>query len=152
MSNDFDFLLGSWRVVNTRLEKWLCGCRDWIEFESTHEERRLKLGEGTVAFHQYMLDNVAYERNVLRSYHAKHDFWSIDRLDVRTQLVMHPLEGTFWENKGSFLSRGKLDSLDVLIHVEWTKICATFASWEQSLSKDNGKTWETTWVMDFFRQ
>ncbi len=151
MSSDFDFLLGTWRVMNTRLSRWLCGSREWMEFESLHEERKLSSGQGTVAYHQYVMDRVPYERNILRSYNERFDYWKIDRLDGRTNLVMTPLEGTFWENKGSFISRGNLDTRDVLIHVEWTRICETYASWEQALSKDNGRTWETSWVMEFLR-
>lgn len=152
MSNDFDFLLGQWKVMNFRLKRWLKNCREWEEFESFHEERRLTSGPGTVALHQYIKDQVPYERSVLRSYNEKFDFWKIDRLDERTSLVMNPLTGTFWENKGSFISHGYVGLRDVLVHVEWTKICKTFASWEQALSKDGGKTWETNWVMEFHKK
>jgi len=151
MSNDFDFLLGQWKVINTRLDTWLCGCREWIEFESRHEERKLSSGLGTVALHQYTMDRVPYERSVIRSYNEKLDYWKIDRLDERTSLVINPLQGTFWDNKGSFISRGNLGTRDVLVHVEWTKVCETYACWEQALSKNNGKSWETNWVMEFFR-
>lgn len=151
MSNDFDFLLGRWQVANSRRSRWLSDCREWMEFESYHEERKLSSGLGTVAYHQYMIDQVPYERSVLRSYNDRFDFWKIDRLDDRTNLVMHPLKGTFWNDKGYFISRGSLRSMDVLVHVEWSRICETYAYWEQALSKDNGKTWETTWLMEFFR-
>lgn len=151
MSNDFDFLLGEWKVINSRLETWLSGSREWIEFESLHEERKLTTGLGTVALHQYTMDQVTYERSVIRSYDQKLDYWKIDRLDGRTSLVMHPLQGTFWENKGSFISQGNLGARDVLVHVEWTNVCETYACWEQALSKDNGRSWETNWVMEFFK-
>lgn len=152
MSTDFDFLLGRWRVSNTRLARWLSNSRDWMEFESQHEERRLSSGQGTVAYHQYVLNDVTYERGILRSYNERFDFWKIDRLDGQAILSMMPLKGTFSLNKGFFLSRGTLRSLDVLVHVEWTRICETFACWEQALSKDNGRTWETNWIMEFFKQ
>lgn len=151
MSNDFDFLLGRWTVLNQRLTQWLDGSNEWMEFESTHEERKLRSGQGTVAYHQYMMDRVPYERNIIRSYNERWDFWKIDRLDGKTSLVMTPLQGTFWENKGSFVSQGTLNSHPVLVWVEWSRICETYASWEQALSKDNGRTWETNWVMEFFR-
>lgn len=151
MSNDFDFLLGRWTVLNQRLTQWLDGSNEWMEFESTHEERKLRSGQGTVAYHQYVMDRVPYERNIIRSYNERWDLWKIDRLDAKTSLVMTPLQGTFWQNKGSFVSRGTMDSLPVLVWVEWSRICETYASWEQALSKDNGRTWETNWVMEFFR-
>lgn len=151
MSNDFDFLLGRWKVVNQRLTQWLDGSHEWMEFESTHEERKLSSGWGTVAYHQYIMDRIPYERNIIRSYNERWDSWKIDRLDGRTSLVMSPLQGTFWQNKGCFVSQGTLNSLPVLVWVEWSRICESYASWEQALSKDNGRTWETNWVMEFFR-
>jgi hypothetical protein len=151
MSNDFDFLLGGWRVMNTRLTKWLSECTEWTEFESFHQEKKMSTGEGNFALHQYVLNQTFHERSVLRSYDSKLDFWKIDRLDDMTSLFMSPLKGTFWSNKGSFISTGKLGAKDVLVWVEWTKICKTFASWEQALSPDNGRTWETNWVMEFWK-
>jgi len=151
MSNDFDFLLGKWKVLNTRLTRWLCDCREWMEFESEHEERKLSSGKGTVAYHQYIVDRVPFERNILRSYNERFDYWKIDRLDGHANLLISPLQGTFWENKGSFLSRGTLESRNILVHVEWTHISENYASWEQALSKDNGRSWETGWVMEFFK-
>jgi hypothetical protein len=151
MSNDFDFLLGGWRVMNTRLARWLNDCTEWVEFESFHQEKKLSTGLGNIAHHQYVLGQAFHERTVLRSYNNQYDFWKIDRLDDMTTLLMSPLKGTFWSNKGSFLSTGKLDTKDVLVWVEWTKICKTFACWEQALSPDNGKTWETNWVMEFWK-
>lgn len=152
MNNDFDFLLGRWRVMNRRLTNWLGGSGRWEEFESSHEERKLNSGAGNVAYHQFVLDRVPYERTVLRSYNPTLDFWKIDRLNGMTNLVTSPLLGTFWQNKGSFISKGYLDTRSVLVWVEWTCIGDSFASWEQALSADQGETWETNWVMDFFRK
>jgi hypothetical protein len=33
----------------------------------------------------------------------------------------------------------------------WSRITATSAHWEQALSSDGGKTWETNWIMEFQR-
>lgn len=151
MSSDFDFLIGNWRVFNSRLKTLFNDCTDWINFESIHHEHRLKSGNGNFATHHYVVDKTLYERSVIRSYNSKFDYWKIDRLDNMTKLMMSPLTGTFWRNKGAFLSRGFLETKEILVWVEWTKICDTFASWEQAMSEDNGKTWETNWVMEFYR-
>ena len=34
-ANDFDFLIGDWRVHHRRLKERLAGNHDWIEFEGT---------------------------------------------------------------------------------------------------------------------
>lgn len=151
MRNDFDFLIGEWKVFNTRLEQWLSNCQHWLEFESRHIEKHLHWG-GTVALHHYLLDNIPFERSVLRTYSQFLDFWKIDRLDTITKLTMAPLTGTFWSNKGSFIANGRFENKSVLVSVEWTKICTTYACWEQALSTDNGKTWETNWIMEFYKK
>ena len=152
MSNDFDFLLGNWKVVNTRLKDWLCDSKIWIEFESEHTEKRLEDGNGNFAFHQYTRQGSIIERSVLRLYDEQSQYWKINRVDSWSDLLIPSLHGTFWQNKGSFLSKGIFHGIDVLVWVEWTKICKTYACWEQALSSDNGRTWETNWQMEFFRR
>jgi len=33
----------------------------------------------------------------------------------------------------------------------WSKITPTSAQWEQAFSTDEGKTWDTNWIMTFKR-
>lgn len=152
MVTDFDFLIGNWRVVNTRLQDWLCDCTKWVEFESEHHERKLQKGNGNIAFHHYSDNGLLVERSVIRSYDKHYDFWNINRIDLWTGLSMPSLKGTFWQNKGCFLTKGLFKNVEVLVWVEWTRICKTYACWEQALSSDNGKKWETNWQMEFFKK
>src|SRR2546430_17479319 len=41
--NDFDFLVGKWKMHNRHLDKRLANCRTWTEFDSSDrsEERRV---------------------------------------------------------------------------------------------------------------
>lgn len=151
MSSDFDFLIGGWQVFNQKLERWFDQSAQWLEFESHHHEKKRLQGEGTIAHHYYTLQNTVYERNVIRSYNAAQDFWKIDRLDGMSSMIMAPLTGTFWNNKGAFVSKGIWNSADILIWVEWTKICNTYACWEQACSIDKGHSWQTNWVMEFYK-
>ncbi len=151
MSGDFDFLLGNWKVVNTRLQQWLAGCTAWVEFESYHTERKLQDGTGNVALHHYALDYALFERSIIRHYEPRWDYWTIDRLDGASALMMSPLKGTFGSNKGAFLSRGVYAYKAVLVWVEWTRICQNYVCWEQALSADEGRSWEKNWMMEFFR-
>ena len=151
VGNDFDFLIGQWRVVNSRLRHWLCDSTDWFEFESVHTEKKLASGLGTFAMHEYLLEGSAFARSVLRQYSPSDQFWKICRMDAMSPVKFSELIGSFWAGKGRFLSKGIFKDQDVLVWVEWTKVCETFVCWEQALSGDNGKTWETNWVMEFYR-
>lgn len=151
MLEDFDFLIGQWKVINNRLKSWMCDCHEWIQFESQHTEKKHSLGSGNFAVHQYVFNHALYERSVLRKFNDTYQFWEINRIDQMSSLALQSLKGTFWKNKGSFISRGLLDEQEVLVWAEWTKVNSNFAYWEQSVSNDNGATWELNWIMDFKR-
>src|SRR5215831_18490370 len=45
---DFDFLIGKWKMYHRRLNKRLENCKDWTEFESTDDDRKILQGIGNV--------------------------------------------------------------------------------------------------------
>ena len=42
--NDFDFLVGKWKMHNRHLDKRLANCRDWTEFDSTDVNTKILNG------------------------------------------------------------------------------------------------------------
>src|SRR5260370_16406212 len=42
--NDFDFLVGKWKMHNRRLNKRLENCKDWTEFDSRDENSKILSG------------------------------------------------------------------------------------------------------------
>src|SRR2546423_15634450 len=44
--NDFDFLVGKWKMHNRRLNKRLEGCTDWTEFDSWDENKKILNSHG----------------------------------------------------------------------------------------------------------
>ena len=49
-ARDFDFLMGSWHIRNTRLVRRLAGCTDWETFDATGTARPLPGGIGIAFF------------------------------------------------------------------------------------------------------
>jgi len=43
------------------------------------------------------------------------------------------------------------DGRKMKVRFYWTRRGADAARWEQAFSYDDGKSWETNWVMDFLR-
>jgi hypothetical protein len=43
-ANDFDFLVGKWKMYNRRLNKRLANCNDWTEFDSSDENAKILSG------------------------------------------------------------------------------------------------------------
>src|SRR5258708_2210655 len=79
--NDFDFLVGRWKMHNRRLNKRLEGCKDWTEFESSDENS--KILSGTADMDTYSttkmpgLDGKPFEGVTLRLFNPKTKLWSI---------------------------------------------------------------------------
>src|ERR1043166_4722049 len=42
--NDFDFLVGKWKMHNRHLNKRLENCKDWTEFDSSDENKQQPSG------------------------------------------------------------------------------------------------------------
>src|SRR5713226_7983174 len=42
--NDFDFLVGKWKMHNRRLNKRLENCKDWTDFDSRDENSKILSG------------------------------------------------------------------------------------------------------------
>lgn len=148
--HDFDFYLGRWQVKNRRLAKRLVGNNDWIEFDATDECKPVLGGLGSVD--RYLTDfNGGIEGFALRLYrpHTRqwHVYWASDRDGV----LEAPLIGGFRDGIGLFegleLHEGKM----LPSRAVWSDIRADSVRWEQALSPDGGKSWETNWVMQMTR-
>ena len=82
-ADDFDFLMGRWRVAHRRLKKWLSGSSDWTEFEGTNEAWKVLGGLGNVDDNWMDLPGGAYRAVTLRSFDPQTQQWTIWWLDGR---------------------------------------------------------------------
>ncbi len=150
---DFDFLLGEWRVHHRRLKLRLAGSQEWIEFEGTCGNRALMAGWGNIDENRIDLPGDAYRGVGLRSYDPKSGLWSIWWLDGRNPSadLDPPVRGRFEHGVGTFYADDTLNGKPIRVRYRWSQITPTSAHWEQAYSPDAGKTWETNWLMDFQR-
>jgi len=147
--HDFDFEVGSWSVHH-RVKRATGG---WFEFEGTCTDRALMFGAGNVEDHVFKKPEGATTGVGLRAYDPKSAQWAIWWIDGRDPhgALDPPVKGQFENGIGTFYSDGTLNGKPVRTRFTWSKISATSAHWEQASSWDAGKTWETTWYMDFTR-
>ena len=123
---DFDFLIGSWKIHNRFLNGRLRGSTEWIEFDGSSEVQRL-LNPTTGQWSIYWADT------------------------VRAGILQPPMIGKFDGESGEFFGDEEVDGRKVLCRFHWTKGNGGSPRWEQAFSADDGKTWETNWVMTFTR-
>lgn len=149
--NDFDFLVGTWKVHHHMLKDRLKGSEEWIEFEGDTVDRKILNGIGN------MDDNIIHMKSgpvhamSLRLFNPASKEWSIYWSTDRTGILDVPVVGSFTDGRGEFYSQEIFEGRHIYSRFIWSKITATSCQWEQAFSEDGGKTWETNWVMEFER-
>jgi hypothetical protein len=148
--DDFDFLLGDWRVHHRRQTP---DRREWVEFEGTCSNRELMDGWANLEEHLLNAPTGAYRAVGLRSYDPESGQWSIWWLDGRYPAgsLDPPVKGRFDDGVGAFYSDYVHEGKPMRVRFLWSHITPRSARWEQASSSDAGKTWETNWIMEFRR-
>ena len=149
--NAFDFLVGTWKVHHRRLKRRLAGDESWVEFGGHSCMRTILGGLGNIDENVVGLPDGAYEAFTLRLFDASLQRWSIWWVDGRNPAMEPPVHGSFTDGVGSFFGDDVFEGRPIVVRFVWSEITPGSARWEQALSEDGGRTWETNWVMHFER-
>jgi hypothetical protein len=150
---DFDPLVGTFTVAHRRLRQRLVGSDDWDHFNGTSTSHVILGGFGLVEDNVINLPGDSYRAIGLRSFDPTTGRWAIRWLDGRCPHRLDvPVTGAFDEHGvGVFEADDEHEGQPVVVRFTWSGITATAARWEQAFSPDNGKTWETNWIMELSR-
>lgn len=151
--HDFDFLPGNWRILNQRLSPYLSENQQWEEFEASQTVSVLPGGIGN--FDDFVAPEwrPGFVGMSLRIYNPQTDLWSIYWLDNRSGglneqgQLSAPVVGRFTGSSGLFEGDDVINDIAVRVQYRWQVIDADHASWEQAMSRDDGKSWEVNWRM-----
>jgi hypothetical protein len=152
--HDFDFLLGSWRIANRRLENPVDErSTEWREFPSSMECRPILAGLGN--FDLYSAPDFpgrpGFEALALRLFDPAARLWRIWWAStVGAGQLDTPVVGRFEDGVGRFECDDVIAGLPVKVRFDWTEITASSARWQQSFSFD-GESYRLNWVMQFSR-
>jgi hypothetical protein len=149
--SDFDFLFGDWHVRNRRLRERLSGCTDWEEFAGISHVRPILGGLGNID--EISLDRAGGRLHgcTLRLFNPATHEWSIYWSDSQRGVLLPPMIGAFVAGVGEFYAQEVEGKRTVLSRFIWSGITTATPRWEQALSADGGRTWETNWTMDLRR-
>ena len=149
--HDFDFLVGDWQVHHRQLKARLAGSHEWIEFDGSCRMHTLMNGFSNVDDNVIAKPSGTYRG--VRSYDPASGQWAIWWLDSRDPFANldPPVKGNFVDGVGTFYANDTLNGKPIRVRFIWSHITPTSAQWEQAYSADDGKTWETNWVMHFTR-
>jgi hypothetical protein len=149
--NDFDFLIGTWKVHHRMLTTRLKGSTDWVEFDGDTVDRKIMNGLGNLDENIIHMSNGPVHAISLRLFNPQSKEWSIHWSTDRMGTLDIPMIGGFTGGRGEFYAREVSNGTHVYSRFIWSKITANSCQWEQALSDDGGKTWETNWIMEFER-
>jgi len=149
--NDFDFLIGMWKVYHRRLVERLKGSTEWEEFEGDTIARKILNGLGNLDENIIHMKTGPVHAISLRLFNPQSKEWSIHWSTDRMGVLDVPMIGGFKDGRGEFYSQEVFEGRHIYNRFIWSKIAAESCQWEQAFSADGGKTWETNWIMEFER-
>lgn len=149
-AHDFDFWFGRWHVANERLKERLVGSDEWEHFEATQECRPILGGIGNID--DFLTDwNGGFVGMTLRLFDVARREWSLYWAAGNDGVLQPPVSGHFENGVGTFLGRDVHRGRPVLVRFIWSHITGDSALWQQAFSSDEGRTWETNWIMRMTR-
>jgi hypothetical protein len=150
--DDFDFLMGEWRVHHRRLVARLAGSDEWQEFEGSSRAFQVMDGQGNIDDNIVDIPSGQYRAITVRSFDPTSRQWAIWWLDARHAHTLEvPVKGTFRDGIGTFVADDVLDGRPIKVRFLWLDTLSGSPRWEQAFSADDGATWETNWTMQFTR-
>jgi hypothetical protein len=149
--NDFDFLIGKWKVHHRTLKKRLHGSTEWVEFDGDTVCRKIINGLGNLDENLIHAETGPVHAITLRLFNPASHEWSIYWSTDKTGTLDVPMIGGFQDGRGEFYSQEVFEGRHIYNRFIWSKITTNTCQWEQAFSEDGGKSWETNWVMNFER-
>ncbi|WP_329084032.1 MULTISPECIES: hypothetical protein [unclassified Streptosporangium] len=150
MNSDFDFLHGSWDVVNRRLLKPLSGSDEWEEFPGTSVCHGFFGGAGI--FDEIVFPTKGFSGATLRIFDTERELWGIYWVNSRFGTLQEPVFGAFADGRGVFYGDDTHEGAPIRVRYVWSQITPVSALWEQAFSTDGEETWETNWTMAHTRR
>ena len=149
---DFDFLVGSWKVRNRRLRGAAQG------LDAVGRVRRARGGPPRVGSLANMDEYEGHapfgliQGMTVRLYDTASGQWRLHWANRATGVFDTPMVGRFEERAGRILqprasTRARRSTRASSGPASPPPACR----WEQALSPDGGKTWETNWIMEMTR-
>ena len=149
-AGDFDFFAGDWKIRTRRLREFLRGSDEWYENPGTVSMRTIAGGLANVDDFRMTTASGELFATTLRLFNPETRQWSIYWAATSRNLVLEPpVVGGFEHGDGLFYGPDTYEGVPVLVRFRWRPGAAP--TWEQAFSADDGRTWETNWIMEFDR-
>ena len=144
---DFNFLAGEWRIKHRRLPP---GAKEWDQFEGEATCWTILGGVGSVE--ELRIPARSFSGMGLRLLDVEKRVWNDFWVNARSGVLTTPGQtGAFENGVGTFTADDKDGEKPIKVKGVWDRITPNSCRWWQTVSWDDGKTWEPNWFMDWTR-
>lgn len=145
---DFDFLIGHWNIRHKRLKD---GTKDdWQRFDSSATVHNVLDGIGSIE--ELRKPDGSYLGMAVRVWLPELEKWADHWTSAVNGVVSAPQFGNFIDGEGVFISEEEADDVKWQHRGVWDQITLDSCRWHQSASKDDGKSWDWNWWMEWTRR
>lgn len=144
---DFDFLTGEWKIHHRQRK----ADQSWDEFDG--EATCWSILGGVAHVEELRIPAREFSGMGLRLLDAESRIWSDYWVNAKSgALGAAGLTGGFVDGEGIFETRDAEDGKPVVYRGVWDKIVPGKSHrWYQAASRDDGKSWDISWTMDWRR-
>lgn len=144
-AGDFDFLSGQWKIRNRR---WRDG--QWDEFDGESTVHGILAGVASIEELRIPARN--FSGMGLRLLDVERRLWSDFWVNAKSGvLTPPPTWGSFVDGVGTWDSADEDKGQPVIVRGVWDRITPTSCRWFQAISRDGGRSFQDTWVMQWTR-
>lgn len=144
---EFDFLTGEWRIHHRQPKS---GSNEWIEFDGEATVHGILAGVGSVE--ELRIPARKFSGMGLRLLDVEKKVWADHWVNANSGVMTAPgVLGSFENGAGIFVSDDEEDGKPVKWVGVWDLIAPKSCRWRQAVTRDGGKTWQQTWLMDWRR-
>jgi hypothetical protein len=144
--HDFDFEFGVWKTHIKRLVHPLTDSTTWVEYDGTTTVRKLWDGRANLVELEVSGPAGRIEGASLRLYNPQAHQWSLNFSNSNYGTLSPPTIGEFKNNRGEFYDQEDFGGRSIFVRFVISDITPSSAHFEQSYSRDGGKSWEVNWV------
>lgn len=141
---EFDWLSGEWRIANRMIANGA-----WIEFPGEATVHPILAGVGSVEELRIPARN--FSGMGLRLLDVEQRVWQDHWVNAQSGVVGTPMLGGFANGAGTFLADDVEGDTPVQYAGIWDEITPTSCRWRQGMTRNGGRTWDYSWIMNWSR-
>lgn len=141
---DFDFLAGNWHIKHRRLTD-----KVWDQFDG--EASVISILGGIASVEELRIPSRNFSGMGMRLFDVERKMWADYWVNRKSGVLNPPTWGGFADGVGTWDSRDVDGGIPVIVRGVWDQITGTSCRWYQAQSRDDGKTWQENWIMQWQR-